>query len=65
MVLEGFMRKIQVTDNFIEYSKELAQNILGYNQCVFGGGDKEIKRKLRNHIKKCENYLNREITSSD
>lgn len=50
--------KINVTDNFIKYSKELANDILGYNQCY--GGDAKVKKKLQEHIKKCDKYLNKE-----
>lgn len=44
-----------VTDSFIKYSLQLANDILGYNECF--GGDKETKRKLKQHIKNCEKRL--------
>jgi hypothetical protein len=52
------MNKVEVTDNFIKYSMELAEDILGYNQC-FGNGDKEVNKKLKEHIKKCKKYLDK------
>jgi hypothetical protein len=49
--------KITVTEDFISYSLELANDILGYNECF--DGDKEVKKKLKLHIKKCNQYLNK------
>lgn len=49
------MRKIQVTEDFIKYTKELTEDILGYNKCF--GGDKEVMKKQREHINKCKKYL--------
>lgn len=48
------MKKI-VTDKFIEYSKTLAEDILGYNECF--SGDKKTKKEIKRHIKKCEELL--------
>lgn len=48
------MKKL-VTNKFIEYSKTLAEDILGYNECF--SGDKKNKQELKRHIKKCEELL--------
>lgn len=50
-------QKVLVTENFINYSLTLAEDILGYNECF--GGDKDIKKELRKHIKKCKDLLNK------
>ena len=49
------MKKIQVTDNFIKYAKEYAEDILGYNQCFCG--NKKTIAKLRRFIKRCDKLL--------
>lgn len=50
------MNSVKVTKQFIEYSKTLAEDILGYNQC-FGSKNSDRNRKLRYHIKRCEKFL--------
>lgn len=50
------MNNAKVTKQFIEYSKTLAEDILGYNQC-FGCRNSDTNRKLRYHIKRCEKLL--------
>ena len=50
------MKYVEVTSDFIEYSKTLANDILGYNECF--GGDKDTKKELKKHIKQCENMMN-------
>lgn len=53
------MNNVKVTKQFVEYSKELAEDILGYNQYVNRGHmDNESNRRLRYHIKRCEKLLN-------
>lgn len=53
------MNNVKVTKQFVEYSKELAEDILGYNQCVNRGHmDNESNRRLRYHIIRCEKLLN-------
>lgn len=55
------MNNVKVTKQFVEYSKELAEDILGYNQWVnrgHGHMDNESNRRLRYHIKRCEKLLN-------
>ena len=49
------MRYVKVTSDFIEDSKTLANDILGYNECF--GGDRDTKIELKKHIRKCEKYL--------
>ena len=49
------MKKIQVTDNFVKYAKEYAEDILGYNQCF--SGSQEIKAELKRFIKRCDKLL--------
>lgn len=51
------MNNVKVTKQFVEYSKRLAEDILGFNQCR-GRTDSERNRKLRYHIKRCEKLLN-------
>lgn len=51
------MNNVKVTKQFLEYSKELAEDILGFNQCC-GHTNSERNRKLRYHIKRCEKLLN-------
>lgn len=50
------MKRIFVTDNFIQHAREYAEDILGYNQCF--GGSKEVRAELRRFIKRCDKYLN-------
>lgn len=50
------IKKINISKEFIQYSKNLAEDILGYNECF--GGDSDVKRKLRYHIKRCDKILN-------
>ena len=46
------MNNVKVTKQFVEYSKELAEDILGYNRCFhYGDMSKGTNRKLRYHIK--------------
>lgn len=53
------MNNVKVTKQFVEYSKELAEDILGYNRCFhYGNMSKMTNRKLRYHIKRCESLLN-------
>ena len=53
------MNNVKVTKQFVEYSKELAEDILGYNRCFYSGNmDKRTNRKLIYHIKRCEKLLN-------
>ena len=53
------MNNVKVTKQFVEYSKRLAEDILGFNQCCsHGRTDSERNRKLRSHIKRCEKLLN-------
>lgn len=53
------MNNVKVTKQFVEYSKRLAEDILGFNQCcIHGRTDSERNRKLRYHIKRCEKLLN-------
>lgn len=53
------MNNVKVTKQFVEYSKELAEDILGYNRCFhYGDMSKGTNRKLRYHIKRCEKLLN-------
>lgn len=53
------MNNVKVTKQFVEYSKGLAEDILGYNQCFSRGRmNNETNRKLRYHIKRCEKLLN-------
>lgn len=53
------MNNVKVTKHFVEYSKRLAEDILGFNQCFsHGRTDSERNRKLRYHIKRCEKLLN-------
>ena len=53
------MNNVKVTKQFVEYSKRLAEDILGFNQCCSRGRtDSERNRKLRYHIKRCEKLLN-------
>ena len=53
------MNNVKVTKQFVEYSKELAEDILGYNRCFhYGNMCKRTNRKLRYHIKRCESLLN-------
>lgn len=53
------MNNVKVTKQFVEYSKELAEDILGYNQFVNRGHmDNKTNRRLRYHIKRCEKLLN-------
>lgn len=52
------MNNVKVTKQFVEYSKELAEDILGYNRCFhYGNMDKGTNRKLIYHIKRCEKLL--------
>lgn len=52
------MKNIAVTKQFIEYSKTLAEDIYGYNQCFNRGNSKSARnRKLKYHIKRCEKLL--------
>lgn len=51
------MNNVKVTKQFVEYSKGLAEDILGYNQCCCHTNS-ERNRKLRYHIKRCEKLLN-------
>lgn len=51
------MNNVKVTKQFVEYSKKLAEDILGYNQC-YSHTNSERNRKLRYHIKRCEKLLN-------
>lgn len=52
------MNNVKVTKQFLEYSKELAEDILGYNRCFYYGNMSEgTNRKLRYHIKRCEKLL--------
>lgn len=52
------MKNIAVTKQFIEYSKTLAEDILGYNQCFNSGNSKSSRnRKLKYHIKRCDTLL--------
>ena len=53
------MNNVKVTKQFVEYSKELAEDILGYNQYVNRGHmNSASNRRLRYHIKRCEKLLN-------
>lgn len=53
------MNNVKVTKQFVEYSKELAEDILGYNRCFYYGHmDNRTNRKLIYHIKRCEKLLN-------
>ena len=53
------MNNVKVTKQFVEYSKELAENILVYNRCFhYGHMDNGTNRKLIYHIKRCEKLLN-------
>lgn len=53
------MNNVKVTKQFVEYSKELAEDILGYNRYFYSGNmDKRTNRKLIYHIKRCEKLLN-------
>ncbi len=53
------MNNVKVTKQFLEYSKGLAEDILGYNGCFhYGNMSKRTNRKLRYHIKRCERLLN-------
>ena len=53
------MNNVKVTKQFVEYSKELAEDILGYNRGFYSGNmDKRTNRKLIYHIKRCEKLLN-------
>ena len=53
------MNNVKVTKQFVEYSKELAEDILGYNRFFhYGNIDKRTNRKLIYHIKSCEKLLN-------
>ena len=45
---------IKVTRQFVEYSQELAEDILGYNICF--NGNIETRKKLKYHIKRCKKY---------
>lgn len=48
------MNNVKVTKQFVEYSKELAEDILGYNRnrCFhYGNMSKGTNRKLIYHIK--------------
>ena len=57
VINEWTMLKLQ--RQFVEYSKELAEDILGFNQWYNRGRtDSERNRKLRYHIKRCEKLLN-------
>lgn len=49
------MKRVTVADEFIKYTKELTEDILGYNECF--GGDKKVMKKLKTHINKCKKYL--------
>ena len=49
-------KKINISKEFIQYSKILAEDILGYNECF--GGDSDVKRKLKYHSKRCDKILN-------
>ena len=52
------MNNVKVTKQFVEYSKELAEDILGYNRCFhYGNMDNGTNRKLIYHIKRCEKLL--------
>lgn len=52
------MNNVKVTKQFLEYSKGLAEDILGYNRCFhYGNMDKGTNRKLIYHIKRCEKLL--------
>lgn len=52
------MNNVKVTKQFLEYSKGLAEDILGFNQCCGSGhANSERNRKLRYHIKRCEKLL--------
>lgn len=51
------MNNVKVTKQFVEYSKGLAEDILGYNRC-FGSRNSDTNRKLQYHIKRCERLLN-------
>ena len=52
------MNNVKITKQFVEYSKELAEDILGYNQCFSRGCmNNETNRKLRYHIKRCEKLI--------
>ena len=52
------MNNVKVTKQFVEYSKELAEDIIGYNRCFhYGNMDNGTNRKLRYHIKRCEKLL--------
>ena len=52
------MNNVKVTKQFVEYSKELAEDILGYNRCFhYGHMDNGTNRKLIYHIKRCEKLL--------
>lgn len=52
------MNNIKVTKQFVEYSKKLAEDILGYNRCFSRGHmDNERNKKLIYHIKRCEKLL--------
>ena len=48
-------KKINISKEFIQYSKILAENILGYNECFCG--DSDVK-KLKYHIERCDKILN-------
>ena len=53
------MNNVKVTKQFVEYSKGLAEDILGYNRCFnYGHMDNRTNRKLIYHIKRCEKLLN-------
>lgn len=53
------MNNVKVTKQFVEYSKELAEDILGFNRCFhYGNMSKGTNRKLIYHIKRCEKLLN-------
>ena len=53
------MNNVKVTKQFVEYSKKLAEDILGYNRCFSRGHmDNERNKKLIYHIKRCEKLLN-------
>lgn len=52
------MNNVKVAKQFIEYSKGLAEDILGFNQCCgHSHTNSERNRKLRYHIKRCEKLL--------